>query len=654
MEISAPEMPSSLVEYQDAMVTYGTAEMTEDESNARVARESTRAVPRTATDTAGTQLDVSDRFCALDYSATCNATWNNGNAKPAGLECAGVKPDLGAECDTEFWAKYAGIPMIDDTVGALSVVLFLPIILGIVFMVLYLLWYILRCLKCCGGRKASKGCCRVVYVNEGDDFTNVGKAVNSYNQDAGGDPPSYTQPGGCCSQVNMFRAWFCIFFLLVTASLGIGLYGNLDVDTGLANTIDIVFYDVKKLTYDTSNLLDSLNSLMDEAGLAVEDMAEQENQLNCLAVKLEGTENDIDEYSDYLDYRNYFVYVTLAIPFLLGLIYVCGALRASSCCACFGSSLAWLLLLVVCLSAAIHSYINLLLADVCYEFDLHLASYYLSDSDLYGTSENLAWLPEEAQGICGEDGKLAFIEGEFLYQMDEATTEGIDKIAEVCNDADMQAFMDCTGVSVLVYVEGTGYVAQDVDYTQDRGAFYWAEHLAEAPDELMILDGDADSIPDPVTLATSTEPDDVALYSCLDDNSSDQPEQIIDCKVSTGQWTYMSFRDCAENCASASAQEKAAEAVDGVTDATSLVEEINVLYEDDAKSMLECKFVSEIVSNVFIPLCQEAYTGIFLIMVSNYLSMISLIITLPLGVMATKRFQYYIPDPNAEGARHSI
>merc|ERR1712196_319107 len=144
--------------------------------------------------------------------------------------------------------------------------------------------------------------------------------------------------------------------------------------------------------------------------------------------------------------------------------YLFSAWRKWSCCVGFGSFLGWLLLLAVCVSAAIHSLLSLLLADVCYEFDLHLASYHLSSSDLYGKHQNLAWLPADAQGICGDDGDLAFIDQEFEQQFDVAIQEGLTAVADVCNQPDMQGFMDCSGVSILNGV-APAYTANTVDYT---------------------------------------------------------------------------------------------------------------------------------------------------------------------------------------------
>ena len=98
--------------------------------------------------------------------------------------------------------------------------------------------------------------------------------------------------------------------------------------------------------------------------------------------------------------------------------------------------------------------LTLVFADICYEFDLHLAKYTMDASPLFGTAENLNFLPEEAKGFCGEGGTLAFMEDEFDTQMDTAIQAGCDAIVEQCNDPAMQGFMDCSGVSFLTDTGG--------------------------------------------------------------------------------------------------------------------------------------------------------------------------------------------------------
>jgi len=836
--IEEPALPAALEAYRLDMETFGTDEMTADEKNTRKARESTRAVPRTATGSDGATFAVSDRFCALDYPANCSATWpDSGNPKPDGLECAGVAPELGAECNSEYMAKYMGIPGLDDTYGALTVTMSFPMIAGVVFMVLYFVWYWLRCCKLCGGRKASKECflCASYYDSQGaDDLNYKGDAAQIVEDDK---RPGYVVSGGCpCGcQVTLFRLWFVLFFVLVAAAAALGVVANMDVDTGLTNTVDILFYNVQRLTFEASKMLGKLNDIMAGAdlGLDASELDAQQSELGCLSESMTELENDISEGKDIvLDIRSYFVYATLVVPLLIGLVYLISAWRKWTCLVGFGSFLGWLLLLMVCVSAAIHSLLSLLLADICYEFDLHLASYHLSDSDLYGRHQNLAWLPEDAQGICGTDGDLAFVEQEFEQQFDVAIQQGLDMVADTCNQPDMQGFMDCSGVSILNGI-APAYDAKTVDYTDEScgdsdeacGASFYNGLLGDVPDQLMITDvnltavtvtdpadippevlnclaniptrevtsaggshvewstdgwsdlqicmvnnvptddtrdrcgaaggvflglaldssaeacvvtpstgssvtvegyceitgsqptaettqaacegagntwtplqrdnvdpaaspvdtiisngqacaeaaakvyaGIEGSVPDAATVEAATtytapfDPDEVAALSTF----PPEPDTVKDCYIqinsdnpcTTGicanpYFPRKTFRECADGCAQDEAKQAADEAVEGIDTATDLFERIHDVFVEDAIPMLRCKFVSDTLVDIFVPLCQEAYGGISLITAANYIGVVCLIISIPLGILATKRFKNYVDDNNP-GTKHQM
>lgn len=830
--IEAPNKPDFLEEYHTDMANFGTAEMSADEKNAREARAATQKYfTRTATKMDSTVISVSDRFCALEYEAEgaeCPAVWENGNAKPKGLECAGVPTAVDSECDDANMALYIGLPAIDDTTGALTVAMGVPIVLGVVFMVLWALFYFGRCCKLCGGRKASVGCCCPTYFDK--DKYDMGVMAGDDGQ---GEMPTYLAGTGC--QVFLFRVWFAFFFVLVAVAAAIGGMANTTVDTGLANTVDILFYDVQKLAYETSTMLEEMNAIMSAAGLALGDeaMADQQGALNCLSQEVTAKELEIADAKDLgLDARSYFVYATLGIPLLIGIIYIVSALFKLKCFVCFGSFLAWVLLIIVCISAAIHSLLSLLMADICYEFDLHLATYHLESSDFHGTRENLAWLPPEATGFCGEDGELAFIETEFENQFDTAIQEGMTEIANVCNDPEMQGFMDCSGVSILTSA-GTPpvYSAKTVDHTDDTcndgsadpvpcGASYYNALLADVPDELMITDVDltqasatdlasipnevknclapaiaavggvwastgwditvnnveactengvavegyclflasasglTDDIPTAATTAGAcgvcsdtnllTQADCVSpatwvttghtwtpltytAYTAADGPLADieanaalcitaasyvfagrtgaAPDATTDAAAiaafytfpyAAAEWSALegwedtpptaeavkqcyiqintaspctvgpcvnpyfpqkSFRACADTCAEAEAKQQAETAVGAIDTATALFVDLKAVFDEQAKPKLQCKFVSDIVYDIFYPLCQEAYGGIFLITLANYIALVGLIISLPLGIMATKRF---VPTSSGEtednmvGAKHQM
>ena len=671
-------------------------------------------------------------------------------------------------------------------------------------------------------------CCANYYDQQKAELNYGGDREPEEDQVA--NRPDYIVGGGrpCGLQTALFRMWFIFFFVLVTAALAIGVVANGRVDTGLADTVDIMFYNVQKMGYDVSKMLDRLNDIMEGADLGLDpsQIAEQQSLLSCLSAELTSFENEIGEQKDLgLDIRAYFVYVTLVVPFLIGLIYALSAWRKWSCCVGFGSLLAWALLLLVCVSAAIHSLLALLFADICYEFDLHLASYHITTSDLYGTSENLAWLPEAAQGFCGEDGQLAFLEAEFEVQFDAAIQQGMDGIAEVCNDPAMQGFMDCSAVQIL---DGfaPAYTAKTVDYTDEScggegcGASYYNGLLATVPDELKITDVDlaavqvttladlppevqnclaspaiskvgfpsqwsssgwsdlevcigSDGVPtqdaesdcaglwiglavdagayesciengeavtgscvdpgptgattetactgtwtrltlqaptdvaaitanaqacisaaaqryvgrnygplfdapacttsgdpstceadgaassytypfDPAELAAlnawqTTPPDADAVKDCFIEINTDNPCVTGPCNLP--YFARKTFRQCAAGCAEPQARDNAETAVDAIDSATDLFAQIHEIFDEDARPLLQCKFVSDILVDIFVPLCQESYGGVFLITAANYIAAVGLIISLPLGIMATKRFKDY---GDVVGTKHQM
>ena len=68
-----------------------------------------------------------------------------------------------------------------------------------------------------------------------------------------------------------------------------------------------------------------------------------------------------------------------------------------------------------------------------------------------------------------------------------------------------------------------------------------------------------------------------------------------------------------------------------------MVEGLRDLLDEQAMPFLKCSFVSEMFADLFIPLCVDAFGGFSLISGANVVSNIALIISFPVGVMATKR-----------------
>merc|ERR1719231_1992602 len=395
--------------------------------------------------------------------------------------------------------------------------------------------------------------------------------------------------------------------------------------------------------------------------------------------------------------------------------------------ACCSNVWAWVLLLIVCLSAALHGTLAFLFADICYEFDLHLATYYLPDSPDFDGYENLNFLPPEASKFCGPDGSLAFMKDQFDTQLDASIQMAFDEVETQCNDPDMVAFMDCSLVSILEECTGdcnaeddagVSYVKayraktvaceEDADDEDDCGWGFWNEQLATVPTTLMIRNAGPDPEKQPREIvsclalreeACSVQHTYVAIIedpacedAALDGNAlaneatctgagscaytaapeACAPKEIADvlldrateCVNAGGAYTnpttdeatnddivtcfddnepcggtcgWLTFAECATDCTSADAKENSEAVVDSISQSTEMVDDLRDLLDEQAMPFLKCSFVSEMFADLFIPLCVDAVGGFSLIGGANVVSIIALIISFPVGVMATKR-----------------
>lgn len=421
--------------------------------------------------------------------------------------------------------------------------------------------------------------------------------------------------------------------------------------------------------------------------------------------------------------------------------------------ACCSNIWAWILLLIVCLSAALHGTMAFLFADICYEFDLHLATYYLPESPKFAGYENLNFLPPEAAGFCGPDGSLAFMKGQFDAQLDASIQMAFDIVRDTCNDPTMTAFMDCSGVAILTacsiannpcqagddnIVPVVGYQSKTVKCPDDAvnddtcGWGYWNSQLATVPSTLMIRNADPDNMPEEILGCVAQSGVDDGTEACshavttwsavfndpacesavLDGNEATctsagsctytaatgdtgeacAPQATADvivtrgadcvaaCTTATGSacsadaytppidpaaidpvalgpairqcfvdneppmgtncagtCAKLSFEDCATQCTNADARASSAEVVNGITESTQMVADLRQLLDDEAMPFLKCSFVSEIFADLFVPLCVDAFGGFSMISAGNVVSIIALIISFPVGVMATKR-----------------
>jgi len=672
--------------------------------------------PRSSLDDAGNTIELSARFCGLDYPECTKDDW-----KPAGLECAGVTPVENQNCTSTEMAEY-GI-----AIGLPSV---FWIAFGITFMVLNALWYLLRCCKLFGGMKAGKGCCCMKYYSEAK--AQAGDADN-------GEAPGYVIEPKCNGQLGVFRAWFGLMFLLIFIAALIGGVGNSHVGTGIDDSIEILFFDMKVMLYRVDDLMASMSAITEgtDAEEALSEIVDEgRRQIQCLDNDIKTMEADLNEAKDSaLDMRSLVTTVVISIPLVISVVYVVSMFLKIKFLACCSNVWAWVLLLIVCLSAALHGTLAFLFADICYEFDLHLATYYLPESPDFDGYENLNFLPPEASKFCGPDGSLAFMKDQFDAQLDASIQMAFDAVEEQCNDVLMAPFMDCEAVSVLdpcsvdcdaVDDAGDPYVKryraktvaceEDAEDEDDCGWGFWNAQLATVPTTLMIRNADADNMPreivsclalrgeacsHPVTYAAIIE-DPACAAAILDGNpltcegagscqyfaAGDDPEScapeeevnviadraaecvtactsaadgtdctnaayqepttieptdddIVTCfdnnEPCGGTCGWLTFEECATECTSAEARENSAAVVDAISESTEMVEDLRELLDEKATPLLKCSFVSEMFADLFVPLCVDAFGGFSLISGANVVSIIALIISFPVGVMATKR-----------------
>lgn len=382
--------------------------------------------------------------------------------------------------------------------------------------------------------------------------------------------------------------------------------------------------------------------------------------------------------------------------------------------ACCSNVWAWVLLLIVCLSAALHGVLAFVFADICYEVDLHLATYYLQESPKFGDYEKLNFLPPEAADFCGPDGSLAFVEGQFDAQMDASVQMGIDFVSDACNPdpvSDSADFMDCSQVDILEECSPQNPCEHDDDlygpkqvacteetssmlvpaiwtstntwssgtcsdstftteaecieagrcnnvgnespddatacallYTVPCGWAYWNSIMGGVPNQLMIRNVD---LVDLNALDTNDASGSDDIMSCLEARGWDplagdplEPQMYRDCYLETdcgGTCQFITFRACATDCINPTSKTETQEVVAKIEEATTMVGELEDLLKEKAMPLLRCTFVSEMFADLFIPLCVDAVGGFGVISIANGFSFFALIISFPVGVMATKR-----------------
>ena len=128
------------------------------------------------------------------------------------------------------------------------------------------------------------------------------------------------------------------------------------------------------------------------------------------------------------------------------------------------------------------------------------------------------------------------------------------------------------------------------------------------------------------TAPTTNEPTNDEIATCFEDNEP--------CGGTCG---WLTFEECATSCTNEQARENSATVVDGINESTGMVARLRNLLDEQATPLLKCAFVSEMFADLFVPLCVDAFGGFSLISGANVVSIIALVISFPVGVMATKR-----------------
>merc|ERR1712166_752928 len=542
----------------------------------------------------------------------------------------------------------------------------LPVLLGILYIILMPIWYVLRCCHCCGGRKASMGRCK-------------GLCCNNYDE-----KPSYVAGRKFCDSINFCKFLTFICFLLCAVAAVIGLAGNNMVDTGLRGTMDVTIYELRTLLQDGNTILSQMNSVAADMGaLGANDMvAEVTGDQTCQLADLDKTvrdgEADISDTQDLvLDIRMLAVMVIFLVPLLFTFVFfITNLLQCCWCLTCLGALLILVPGLLSFISAGVHLSIALVTSDLCLEMDLHL--HYYMDNATRHEPENLAFMPPDASSVCGASGDFAFVAEEINTKLDEVVQAGVDLIMASCNSDDTvgKHFTDCTAVTAFTGAYPNFARAVSVNRLTDIAAI--ANQL-----KLRNLGANAPTtVPSPITNA----PKDVltclcesqtayaarnnvdfqtawdssvdingnigyttAETGCLTTWNTNPPgtDEILGCYAVTNP--LVTLATCASSCTAGTDYKAMAENVTNMlTVSGDVVGRLNVLKTDSIDPILDCKFISEIFTALYYPLCVEANPGFTLITISNILSGVALILAFPIAVASTKRIKAKGADKYAD------
>merc|ERR1712167_240277 len=124
-------------------------------------------------------------------------------------------------------------------------------------------------------------------------------------------------------------------------------------------------------------------------------------------------------------------------------------------------------------------------------------------------------------------------------------------------------------------------------------------------------------------------------------------DEILGCYAATNP--LVTLATCASSCTAGTDYKAMAENVTNMlTVSGGVMGRLNVLKADSIDPILDCKFISEIFSALYYPLCVEANPGFTLITISNILSGVALILAFPIAVASTKRIKAKGADKYAD------
>jgi hypothetical protein len=216
-----------------------------------------------------------------------------------------------------------------------------------------------KCCNCCGGTKASKGCC----CPTKDEF---GEVV----------PRTYTT----CE-----RVWIRIGMLLVVAIvIGMsimGYVGSGDFHTALLGTFDKVVEILDKAVSDISGLGTDADTLVDTLISAstpgVDASTKPTSAINDLKKAVNDVKKNIKDYKSTTDDYDFYRVVALAAVFALcmfiGLFGALGAVFGCGWPACIMSVFGFFVLFLVWILFAVHFPISVILSDACISVDKYIA-----------------------------------------------------------------------------------------------------------------------------------------------------------------------------------------------------------------------------------------------------------------------------------------